>query len=88
MNNIGTCCVSDSLELLAHSHDFADAVVLLPPFYFAPVSPAGVKEFFSAVLRKAKVKSYLYNYPPYTQVRISPSLLQDIAADIPTLKGI
>ena len=88
MNNIGSCCVSDSLELLAHAHEFADAVVILPPFYFAPVSSDGLKDFFSAVLSKAKISSYLYNFPKYTQLTISPESLHSLAEDISSIRGI
>ena len=88
MNNIGTCSISDSLELLTHSHEFADAVVMLPPFYFAPVTTLGLKDFFYAVLSKARISSYLYNFPRYTQLAISPRLLQTIAEEIGLLRGI
>ena len=88
MNNIGTCCISDSLELLTHSNDFADAVVVLPPFYFAPVSALGLKEFFVAVLSKAGIPTYLYNFPRYTQISISPELLQRISKEVGSLQGV
>ena len=88
MNNISASCVSDSLELLAHSHDFADAVVLLPPFYFAPVSSRGLKDFFTAVLTKSRIPSYLYNFPKYTQLKISPGLVRDLAEQIGSLRGV
>jgi dihydrodipicolinate synthase/N-acetylneuraminate lyase len=88
MNNIGTCCVSDSLELLWHAHEFADAVIILPPFYFAPVSSDGLKDFFLAVLSKAKIASYLYNFPKYTKCTLEPKSLQALAKEIGSIKGI
>jgi dihydrodipicolinate synthase/N-acetylneuraminate lyase len=88
MTNIGACCVSDSLELLSHAHEFADAVVILPPFYFAPVTSDGLNDFFSAVLAKAKIASYLYNFPKYTQLTLSPESLHALAEDIGSIKGI
>jgi dihydrodipicolinate synthase/N-acetylneuraminate lyase len=88
LNNITACCVSDCLELLAHARQIADAVVILPPFYFAPVPSEGLKHFLFAVLKEAEIASYLYNFPKYTQLTISPELLQTLAVEISSLRGI
>jgi dihydrodipicolinate synthase/N-acetylneuraminate lyase len=88
MTNISSCCVADSVALMTHAHEFADAVVILPPFYFGPVSPDGVISFVSAVLKQTKVPSYLYNFTRYTQFTISPELLRALAVQIALLKGI
>jgi 4-hydroxy-tetrahydrodipicolinate synthase len=73
---------------LAHSREFADAVVILPPFYFAPVSSEGLDRFLFAVLGEATIASYLYNFPKYTQLAISPELLRLLAERVRSLKGI
>jgi 4-hydroxy-tetrahydrodipicolinate synthase len=87
-NNIGSCCIADSLDLLAHAHQVADALVMLPPFYFAPVTSDGLRNFLYAVLSKSAIPSYLYNFPKFTQLNIDPQSLRTLAQGISSIKGI
>ena len=88
INNISACSVPDCLELLQHCTGLADAVLILPPFYYAEVLADGVAAFFRAVLRESKLPTYLYNFPRLTNVSISPDVLKELAGEFEHLKGV
>lgn len=56
----------DSLELVRAVSDFpATAVVLLPPYYFKPLSVDGLRRFIEPVLETARMPVILYHIPKY-----------------------
>ena len=66
----------------------ADAVLLLPPYYFATVPDQGIENFILAVLQKTKLPSYLYNYSMHTGNVISTESYKKVAKQLPHLRGI
>ena len=69
----------------------ADALMVLPPYYFHQAEPSGLVAYFSSVLDALPggAKALLYNIPPYTHVDIPDEVvlaLLDLHAD--TLIGI
>lgn len=66
----------------------ADAVLLLPPYYFASVPDQGIENFILAVLQKTKLPSYLYNYSMHTGNVISTDSYKKVAKQLPHLHGI
>ena len=44
----------------------ADAVLVLPPFYFSHVSEGGLEHFLQSILEEAELPVYLYNFPVHT----------------------
>ena len=66
----------------------ADAVLLLPPYYFALVPDKGIENFILAVLQKSKLPSYLYNYSVHTGNLISVDSYKKLAKQLPNLRGI
>ena len=66
----------------------ADAVLLLPPYYFATVPDAGIENFILAVLKMTKLPSYLYNYSVHTGNVISTESYKKVAKQLPHLRGI
>lgn len=66
----------------------ADAVLLLPPYYFATVPDQGIEDFILAVLQKTKLPSYLYNYSMHTGNVISTESYKKVAKQLPHLRGI
>jgi len=66
----------------------ADAVLLLPPYYFATVPDAGIENFILAVLKTTKLPSYLYNYSVHTGNVISTESYKKVAKQLPLLRGI
>src|SRR5437868_9446102 len=50
----GATAVSDAVELTRHAHEVgAAAVLLLPPFYYRPVSDDGLFAFVAEVIRRS-----------------------------------
>ena len=66
----------------------ADAVLLLPPYYFSKTPDAGIEKFISSVLQHTKLPSYLYNYSVHTGNVISVESYKRLASELPHLKGI
>jgi 4-hydroxy-tetrahydrodipicolinate synthase len=88
VSHISSCSHRECLDLLSHSGDFADAVLLLPPYYYADVDEAGGLAFMSAVLERCTLPAYLYNFPEHTQFRINPKMLATLAERFECLAGI
>ena len=44
----------------------ADAVLVLPPFYFSHVTDVGLEHFLQSILEEAELPVYLYNFPVHT----------------------
>lgn len=90
----GAAAVSDSIRLSRHAAALGVAgLLLLPPFYFKPVTDAGLVAYVREVvhsLAEFSVPIYLYNFPalagvPYT-VRVVEQLLAEFGNRIAGLK--
>jgi len=56
----------ETLEMLRALEDYpATAVLILPPYYFKPVEPAGMVRFYEAVLGATGHTAILYHIPKY-----------------------
>jgi 4-hydroxy-tetrahydrodipicolinate synthase len=88
LNNISSCSLVECLQLAHHAGDYADALVLLPPYYYAKVAVQGLFTFFNRVLVECKLPIYLYNFPKHTQNAITPALVQDLLQNHKHLLGI
>jgi dihydrodipicolinate synthase/N-acetylneuraminate lyase len=88
VNHISSSSSRDCRMLLEHSRDHADAVLLLPPFYYANIEEAGCLAFFREVLAKNRLPAFLYNFPEHTQFQISPDMLRLLSAECESLVGI
>jgi dihydrodipicolinate synthase/N-acetylneuraminate lyase len=56
----------DTLDLLAHLDDLpVEAVMVLPPYFFKPVSPEGLRLFYDRVLAATRHPVVLYHIPKY-----------------------
>jgi 4-hydroxy-tetrahydrodipicolinate synthase len=79
MVGTGAAAVEDAAELTreAAGLGFAGALVL-PPFYYKPVSGAGVLRYFEhivAATASQPIGLYLYNFPALSGVAYTPSLV-------------
>ncbi len=88
VNHVGTCCLQDSLRLLEHSKEYADAALALPPFYYAHPCDEGLCAFWEVLLRRSEIPVFLYNFPLHTQARIEPAVLSELARRHENLVGI
>lgn len=84
----GAASLTDALDLTAHAAQAgADAVLVLPPFYFKNVTAAGAAGYFRKVLDTAEVPVYLYHIPQFSAVPVSLEVL-DLLAGHPRLAGV
>jgi 4-hydroxy-tetrahydrodipicolinate synthase len=79
MVGTGAAAVEDAAELTleAASLGFAGALVL-PPFYYKPVSEAGILRYFERIVEataRQPIGLYLYNFPALAGIAYTPSLV-------------
>ena len=78
LNNISACCLEDCFQLIKHSSNYANALVVLPPFYYANASAEGILSFLAAVLDQSNLPTYLYHFPKHTQNSITPKMVETL----------
>lgn len=84
----GAASVTDAIELTQHAANVgADAVLVLPPFFFKNPDARGVAEYFKRVLDAADIPVLLYNIPQHSAVVITDAILE-LLIDHPNLAGI
>jgi 4-hydroxy-tetrahydrodipicolinate synthase len=75
----GAAAVRDAARLTREAADIGfSAALLLPPFYYKPVSDEGVLRFVEAVAEATAatpIPLYLYNFPALTGVPYTPKLV-------------
>jgi len=57
----------------------ADALICLPPYYYAGAPAKGLTAFFATVAAAAELPLYLYNFPRHTGNPITPELLKAVS---------
>lgn len=78
----------DTVEFARHAErSGADALLVLPPFYFPQPTLEGLLAFYRPVLDAVACPVLLYNFPAYSQVEITDALLEALA-DYPHLAGV
>jgi dihydrodipicolinate synthase/N-acetylneuraminate lyase len=88
VNHISACSSRDCRMLLDHSRAHADAVLLLPPFYYAGIEEAGCLAFLREVLSHSRLPAFLYNFPEHTQFQIKPGMLRMLSDEFESVVGI
>jgi 4-hydroxy-tetrahydrodipicolinate synthase len=83
----GACAIPDAVELTRHARDVgAAAVLLLPPFYYKPVSDDGLFAFVAEVIRQAGPAVppvLLYHFPSLAVVGWSLGLVGALTRAFP-----
>ena len=93
MVGTGTPSLHDTIELtvLAAESGF-DAALVLPPYYYKPVSDDGLFNYFSrivAAIRKFDTGIYLYNFPQMCGITFSTGLVARLIEAFPEhVKGM
>lgn len=87
MVGTGTPSLGDTIELtqLAAKLKF-DAALILPPYYYVPLSDDGLFDYFAAVVSSIKssdIGIYLYNFPQMTGLTFSPELVARLIEAFP-----
>ena len=79
MPGTGACAMTDATALVRHAVGHGcGGVLMLPPFYYKPVSDDGIFAFISNVIDKvgaAALRMYLYHIPPMAVVGYSLDLV-------------
>jgi 4-hydroxy-tetrahydrodipicolinate synthase len=87
MPSTGCCALSDSVRLSAHAAMLGCAgVLMLPPFYYKGVSDEGLYRNFAQVIEQvgdARLRIYLYQIPPVSQVAIGVALIERLLKNYP-----
>ena len=83
----GTCALPDSIELTRHAVSAGCAgVLMLPPFYYKPVSDEGLFRSFARVIDAVadpRLRIYLYHIPPVSNVPITLTLIERLMKAFP-----
>lgn len=88
VNNISSSCLRDCFDLMEHSGDYADAVLVLLPFYYANVTDEGILAFFRELLKETSMPFYLYNFPRHTQNSVKPEIVSTLLNEFDNLLGL
>jgi 4-hydroxy-tetrahydrodipicolinate synthase len=87
MPGTGSCAITDTVRLTAHATKLGCAgVLMLPPFYYKGVSDEGLFRSFAEVIERvgdSRLRIYLYNIPPVSQVAITVPLIERLLAAYP-----
>ncbi len=79
MVGTGTPSLGETIELTQLAAELSfDAALVLPPYYYAPVSDDGLFSYFSQVVAGVKdsgIGIYLYNFPQMTGLTFSTELV-------------
>lgn len=86
--HVSSTCAGEVRELAGHAAGHADALLLLPPYYYADAPPAGVIEFFLHAAADTPLPCYLYNFPRHTQIPLAPDTVAAVRGRMPQLRGI
>jgi len=87
MPGTGCSALLDSVRLTAHAVKLGCAgVLMLPPFYYKAVSDEGLFRSFAEVIERvgdSRLRIYLYNIPPVSQVAITIALIERLLKAYP-----
>ncbi len=87
MPGTGCCAVTDTTRLTAHAVKLGcGGVLMLPPFYYKGVSDEGLFRGFAEVIERVgdtRLRIYLYNIPPVSQVAITVPLIERLLKAYP-----
>jgi 4-hydroxy-tetrahydrodipicolinate synthase len=87
MPGTGCSALTDSVRLTAHATKLGCAgVLMLPPFYYKGVSDEGLFRNFAEVIERvadSRLRIYLYNIPPVSQIAITVDLIERLLAAYP-----
>ena len=56
----------------------ADAIMSLPPFYYADAPARGIVDYFNTLSKQTDLPFLLYNFPKHTQNPMTPEILSQI----------
>lgn len=88
MPGTGCTALTDSVRLTSHAVRVGAAgVLMLPPFYYKGVSDEGLYRNFAEIVERvgdARLRIYLYNIPPVSQIPITVALVERLLKAYPS----
>lgn len=76
INNVSSTCIFDVGNLIDGTQGYGDAVMVLPPYYYAKVHNDGLCLFFERALSGIPLPAFLYNFPKHTGNTLDMSLIE------------
>ena len=87
--HVGTADAESTAELAVHAAEHnADAVAVVPPYYYSDHSEYEIIAHYTAVARTMPLPIFIYENPKYSGISIAPGLAMRMKERVPTLKGI
>jgi dihydrodipicolinate synthase/N-acetylneuraminate lyase len=87
--HVGTADTESTVELAEHAAVHrADAVAIVPPYYYSDHSEYEIVAHYKAVAKAVPLPIYIYENPKYSGISIPPALAVRMKEQIPALKGI
>ncbi len=87
MVGTGCCAFPDTAALTRFAVESgAGGILMLPPFYYKPVSDEGLFRYFSLVIGQvndSRLRIYLYHFPKLTGVPFSTPLVERLVCEFP-----
>jgi 4-hydroxy-tetrahydrodipicolinate synthase len=87
INNVSSCSFREAHQL-ARLSEGADALLILPPYYFNGISEGGIVAFIRNVMEGVTLPAYLYHFPRHTKVAFTGNLVKRIRTSCPRIVGI
>ena len=86
--HVGTPTTTRSAKLAEHAaKSGVEAICCVPPFFYRQSDDA-IVEHYRVVASAADLPFFVYNVPQWTQVEITPNLMQKIKEKVPQLVGL
>jgi dihydrodipicolinate synthase/N-acetylneuraminate lyase len=87
--HVGTADAGSTVELAEHAAAHkADAVAIVPPYYYSDHTEYEIIAHYRAVARAVPLPIFIYENPKYSGISIPPGLAVRMKEQVPTLKGI
>ena len=87
--HVGTTDLKSTARLAeAAAKSGADAIAVIPPYYYSDHPPAEIDAHFKGVAKACPLPMVVYNNEQYSGVNITPPWLARLAEEIPTIVGV
>jgi len=87
--HVGTADAGSAVELAEHAAAHkADAVAIVPPYYYSDHTEFEIMAHYKAVHRAVQLPIYIYENPKYSGISIPPSFAARMKEQVPALQGI
>ncbi|MEN1968714.1 4-hydroxy-tetrahydrodipicolinate synthase [Lentibacillus sp. N15] len=79
MAGVGCSTAQETIELTNYAAECGATWGLVLPPYYHQTSEEGIREFYKEIAAKSKVGIAIYNYPPATNVCLTPELIYELS---------